>query len=302
MGEGGRSNGTTRSKGSHFINELKGWWVSCFIFLIHPFYVQRDSYPHSPSPLRLVVFHVAVMLLLFTTERLMLIFALPWLSVLLVVVVYIVSSCSPFPLCSSIVSIVTCNKWFHAFFFFFLNIHFEPSPPSPSLSPFLLLSLLFLNACDVCIGLFWCDQSSTPKFTCKIKTSAHTKTLHHDWLLPPGDDLPCPLPPPVCPPPGLSCPALPCPDWRLLLRALSVIGCADGERVVHQNMGFLLTGTTSVRSVSTKSRAKVFPWEMIPPSPRRKYCLKWFFFKKSFVNLCHLIAFFKPVCFCFLYI
>lgn len=189
--------------GSHFINELKGWWASCFVFfsLINPF-MCRDLYPHSPPPPQLlVVSHVAVMvlLLLFTTGRLMLIFALPWLSVLCWLFTSSPPSpCSPSPLCSQHCLCLTCNNLFHAFFLIFiLNL---PSPISLPFSP------SFFNACDVCIGLFWCDQSSTPKFMCKIKTPAHPKTLHHDWLLPPGDDLPCPLPPPLCPP--LACPAL----------------------------------------------------------------------------------------------
>lgn len=107
----------------------------------------------------------------------------------LLVVVHILSPRPPSPSVPSIVlPVTTISRFF--------NIHFDsPFPvPSPPFSP-----SFFFNACDVCIGLFWCDQSSTPKFARKIKTPAHSKTLHHDWLLPPGDDLPCPLPPPVCP-------------------------------------------------------------------------------------------------------
>lgn len=184
--------------------------LCCFIYflLIHPV-MFGDLYPHSlPPPQLLVVSHVAVMLLLFTTGRLTLIFALPWLSVLCWL---LFTSCPSPPSsmslpCPSLSPLhclrLTCNDLFHAFLIFILT-----SPPLPISLPLLLFSPSFFNACDVCIGLFWCDQSSTPKFARKIKTPAHTKTLHHDWLLPPGDDLPCPLPPPVCPPP--ACPALP---------------------------------------------------------------------------------------------
>lgn len=43
-----------------------------------------------------------------------------------------------------------------------------------------------------------------------------------------------------------------------------------GNGVVHQNLGFLLAGTTSVRSASTKSRGTTCPWETTPPSLRRE--------------------------------
>ena len=110
-----------------------------------PVYVQRLTSLFPPPPSAPSGHSFAVMVLLFTTECLMLIFALPWLSVLLVVV-HIISH-SPFP---SVPSIVSVTNDFTPFFFliFILNLL-----PSPSLSPFLLLSLL-LNACDVCIGLF----------------------------------------------------------------------------------------------------------------------------------------------------
>lgn len=134
---------------------------------------------------------------------------------------------------------LTCNDLFHAFLIFIL----------PSLPPSLPFSPSFFNACDVCIGLLWCDQSSTPKFNCKIKTPAHTKTLHHDWLLP-GDDLA------LCSSPGLSCPAL-IGDCFLVPSLWLAVRLANG--VVHHNLGFLLTGTTSVRSASTKSRGTTCP-------------------------------------------
>lgn len=68
-------------------------------------------------------------------------------------------------------------------------------------------------------------------------------------------------------------PALPvsCTIWWLPSRALSVIDCAVGNGVVHQNLGFLLTGTTTAKSVSTRSRERPFPWVTTPPSHRREY-------------------------------
>lgn len=85
--------------------------MGLLLYFSHPpVYVQRLTSSFPPPPLRLVVVHVAVMvvLLLFTAERLMLIFALPWLSVLLVVVHIIF--CSPFPLCPLHCLCLTCNK------------------------------------------------------------------------------------------------------------------------------------------------------------------------------------------------
>lgn len=68
---------------------------------------------------------------------------------------------------------------------------------------------------------------------------------------------------------ALPCLALSCTDWWLPPRYLSVIGCG----VVHQNMGFLLTGITSVRSVSMRSRVRACPWEMTHPNLKRKRLL-----------------------------
>lgn len=86
-------------------------------------------------------------------------------------------------------------------------------------------------------------------------------------------------------------PAVPCPHFLLavlLLRpalpmsctvrwlpshALSVFDCAVGNGVVHQNLGLLLTGTTSARSVSTRYRERRFPWVTTPRSHRRKFYL-----------------------------
>lgn len=65
--------------------------MGLLLYFSHPpIYVQRLTSSFPPPPLRLVVVYVAVMVLLFTTECLMLIFALPWLSVFLVVVPSIV--------------------------------------------------------------------------------------------------------------------------------------------------------------------------------------------------------------------
>lgn len=68
---------------------------------------------------------------------------------------------------------------------------------------------------------------------------------------------PCPCPVPIgdCPP---SC-------------APSVTDCALGNGVVHQNLGLLLTGTTSARNVSTRSRGRRFPWATTPPSHKREF-------------------------------
>lgn len=64
-----------------------------------------------------------------------------------------------------------------------------------------------------------------------------------------------------------------CTIWWLPSHALSVIDCAVGNGVVHQNLGLLLTGTTTVRSVSTRSRERPFLWAMTPPSHRREYLI-----------------------------
>lgn len=45
--------------------------------------------------------------------------------------------------------------------------------------------------------------------------------------------------------------------------------CYDGP--VHPSMAFLLTGITSVRSVSQRSRGRMSPWVTTLHSPRRKY-------------------------------
>lgn len=272
-----------RKKGSHFINDQKGWWVSVALPFNNLFFSSSTfscmETPHSlPPPQLLVVSHVAVMLLLlFITERLMLIFALPWLSVLCWLLFTSFSFHAPRPLLPLSLPLhrlrLICNVLFHAFFFFFFfYIHFDlPFPVSlPSLLPFPFPSppplslLVFFNACDVCIGLLWCDQSSTPKFTRKIKTPAHTKTLHHDWLPATTYLALCLL---LCVHP-LACPALIGGCFFVPSLWLAVL-MTNG--VVHQNMGFLLTGITSVRSVSTKSKARVSPWGMTPPSLRREY-------------------------------
>lgn len=86
--------------------------------------------------------------------------------------------------------------------------------PPPPLLPF---SPSFFNACDVCIGLLWCDQSSAPKFTRYPNTICPHKNAAL-WLAAPSyyyrdDDpalpsaLPAHWPAPLCP--ALPCPALP---------------------------------------------------------------------------------------------
>lgn len=136
-----------QKKGSHFINELKRMMgLCCFIFfLIHPF-MCGDSYPHSPPPPQLlVVSHVAVMLLLllFTTGRLTLIFALPWLSVLCWL---LFTSCPSFPppcppLSLSVPSIVLV--WPVTIYFTLFLIFILTSPPLPHLPPLLPFSPSF---------------------------------------------------------------------------------------------------------------------------------------------------------------
>lgn len=124
--------------------------MGLLLYFSHPpVYVQRLTSSFPPPPLRLVVVHVAVMvLLLFTTERLMLIFALPWLSVLLVVVHII--SCSPSPPCPLHCLCLTCNKWFHASFFFkysFWTLSHLPPFPLFSFSPSFLMLVMSALAC-----------------------------------------------------------------------------------------------------------------------------------------------------------
>lgn len=189
---------------------------------------------------------------------------------LLVVVHILLLPCSSTPpsVPPFIVSVWSVTFYFTLFIFYFFIFILTSLSPSPSLFPSLLLplfpSLCFFNACDVCIGLLWCDQSSTPKFTRKIKTPAHTKTLHHDWLPATTYLALCLL---LCVHP-LACPALIGGCFFVPSLWLAVL-MTNG--VVHQNMGFLLTGITSVRSVSTKSKARVSPWGMTPPSLRREY-------------------------------
>lgn len=122
--------------------------MGLLLYFSHPpVYVQRLTSSFPPPPLRLVVVHVAVMVLLFTTECLMLIFALPWLSVLLVVVHII--SCSPFPLSPLHCLCLTCNKWFHAFFFKYSFWTLSHLPPFPlfSFSPSFLMLVMSALAC-----------------------------------------------------------------------------------------------------------------------------------------------------------
>lgn len=264
--------------------------IDLFIYLFYlilPFHVQRlVSSPPPPPPQLLVVSHVAVMLLLllllFTTGRLTLIFALPWLSVLCWLLFTSCPSSLSLLLPLSVPSShrLTCNNLFHASSSFFFCSFFFFDLPSPSSSPLPLSPSFFFFFLTLVMSALACFGVTNHLLQKKPTIYAQNQNAHPTqkpcitigcFLLATTHLALCLLLR-VRPP---ACPALPCPDWWLLLRALSVIGCADGERVVHQNMGFLLTGTTSVRSVSTKSRVRVFPWEMTPPSLRRKYPFNW---------------------------
>lgn len=198
-----------------------------FFFLIHPLMFE-DSYPHPLCPPQLlVVSHVAVMLLLFTTGRLTLIFALPWLSVLcwlLFIFCLSLRPPPPNPLCPSIVLV-----WPVTIISRFFNIHFDlpsPSPPFPSLPPFLTLVMSAL----ACFGV-----TNHPLRNLRSKSK-------HPPIQKSCITIGCWRRPTL--PSASSCvsapwPVLPCPDCRLLLRALSVIGCADGERCSSPKYGLL---------------------------------------------------------------
>lgn len=264
------------------MSEQKGWWISvalCFIFIIlssFTFVHIWSLYRCCPAPSQLLVIsHVAVMLLfllllLFTTECLTLIFALPWLSVLCWLFFF------PPPLCPSIVSV-----WLVTIFTYFLFVLISMWPALPHLPPFPppLSSLSLLTLVMSALACFGVTNHPLRNLRAKIKTPAHANP---------------PAPPPLCTaigccllatthpvlclilcvcapsPPGLSCPALIGGCFLVPSLWLAVL-MANG--VVHQNMGFLLTGTTSVRSVSTKSKARTSPWGTTPPSLRREYHL-----------------------------
>lgn len=75
------------------------------------------------------------------------------------------------------------------------------------------------------------------------------------------------------------CVCLPMPGPWLLLHSLHIPVLFSGLPVllllcvlgaVHPNMALLLTGITSVRSASTRSRATAWPWGTIPHNHRRK--------------------------------
>lgn len=164
-------------------------------------------------------------------------------------------------------------------------------------SKLLICALPRLSALCCCLGCFVssCSRSVSLVSPCPLLPMAVVSTLACFFALtnhaPPNPFTlilpPSPLKsmtgcvrcrPSHCPAlvPACSCfwhPALPvsCPAWRLPSRALSVVDCAVGNGVVHQNLGFSLTGTTSVRSASTRSRERLFPWAMIPHSLRREY-------------------------------
>lgn len=134
-------------------------------------------------------------------------------------------------LCPSIVLVLTCNDLFHAFF----NIHFDlPPPPSPSPPfPSPLLSLLFLTLVMSALACFGVTNHPLRNLRAKSKHAPTQK---------PCITIGCWRRPTL--PSASSCvsapwPVLPCPDWRLLLRALSVIGCADGERCSSPKYGLL---------------------------------------------------------------
>lgn len=126
-------------------------------------------------------------------------------------------------------------------------------------------SPLYFDVCHVCYRLLSSDKSSAPKPL--PAQNPCSKILHHDWLL---WRQPCPALPlwPVCP--ALPCPAL-IGGYLLVTSLWLAVVLAHG--VVHQNMGFLLTGITSVRSVSMRSRVRVCPWEMTHPNLKRKQLL-----------------------------
>lgn len=118
---------------------------------------------------------------------------------------------------------LTCNDLFHAYFY--IIILTSPLPFSPPLS---LLFVTLVMSALACFGV-----TNHPLWNLRAK-SKHTKTLHHDWLLATTHLALCLL---LCV--RHPWPVLPCPDWRLLLRALSVIGCADDERCSSPKYGLL---------------------------------------------------------------
>lgn len=94
-------------------------------------------------------------------------------------------------------------------------------------------------------------------------------------------------PPSCCPPPRLVRwpPPSPSPMRCLWLTVLW------GNGVVHQNLGLLLTGTTTARSASTRSRERPFPWATTPPSRKREYfCFSCQRSGASLLRLNHPIA------------
>lgn len=98
-----------------------------------------------------------------------------------------------------------------------------------------------------------------------MTTSCCAVLRSHFLLAPLVAPHPCPCPVTIgdCPP----------------ARAPSVTDRALGNGVVHQNLGLLLTGTTSVRNVSTRSRGRRFPWVTIPPSHKREFQFQKMYYK-----------------------
>lgn len=146
--------------------------LCCFIlffFLIHPFHVRRlvSSPPSSSTaPIGLSCCCNVVVVVYHWTFDANLCFALALCPLLVVVHILSVlpsslSLLSPSAPPPSIVLVWPVTIYFTLFLK--IIIFDLPSPSSSPLPLLPLLSLLFFNACDVCIGLFWCDQSSTPK-------------------------------------------------------------------------------------------------------------------------------------------
>lgn len=134
-------------------------------------------------------------------------------------------------------------------------------PPGPYDTSVLPMVVIFPLAC-VCLAQPWISKTITTDSLTPQNSSlavAMTTSCCPVLLLPACPacgTLPCPFPVPMgdCPPA--------CCLWLTVLW---------GNGVVHQNLGLLLTGTTSARSVSTRSRERRFPWVTTPPSHRRKY-------------------------------
>lgn len=128
----------TKRKGSHFINVLKGWWVSVSLPLVYFPHPSSSPQPTPPPPFSTVPIGLScccnVIVDLWTSDA-NLCFALA--LCLLLVVVHILSIPPSHFLSSlhpSIRPCLTCNDLFHAFLIFILPpppITLLPFPPSP---------------------------------------------------------------------------------------------------------------------------------------------------------------------------